>query len=116
MKAFNLLLVLTLISAFYCRDCSGFAEKASICNQADFDLNLYYRCCFIEAAVSQSGSELTIRMCTPVTRALYNNVTALVDEATRKVREQITLDFKVSVDCTSNYINISILFLILLLL
>ena len=116
MKALYLLLVLTLISAFYSRECEGLAQKASECNQADFNTTIFYRCCFIEAEMSMAGSEITVRACSPVTKIMFDNVTALIEEATKEMKKQIPADFKVRVDCTSNYINISILFLILLLL
>ena len=117
MKVLNIILVLSFLYSCYNRACSGLASKASQCNEDSiFDTKKYHRCCFVEAEAEKDSSEFRIKLCYPVEKSVYNNITALLNEATKNVRKIYDIDVKVKVDCNCYYINISILLLALLLL
>lgn len=116
MKALKLLLALTLISSFYSRNCEGLASRASHCNEADFNKTKYFKCCLFALEVSKPGQELKIKYCDPITKKQYNNITELMNEEIKKWQVKYNTDFTASIECNSNYLSASILFLILLLL
>ncbi len=116
MKVLYLLLVLTFLYSCYSRECTGLATKASECNDALLDTKKYYRCCYVDAEAEKYGSEFKFKFCVPVVESVYKNITALINEATKKAKQMADVEFKVSVDCNCNYIGVSILLIALLLL
>ena len=95
MKVVNLILILAFLSLSYNRKCEGLATKASECNDAEFDTSEYYRCYYIDSEAEKDSSEFKIKFCSPVTKSDYYNITALINEATKQVRQKTDIDVKV---------------------
>ena len=116
MKTLHLLLVALLISLYYCENeegegsnnenyCEdlGTPSKAKDCHNRKLDPNTDEKyCCFLDFGDGESE-------CEGYTQRDYNKVDEYIDAA-EKANE------KLSIDCSSNYIIISLLSLILLFL
>ena len=105
-KISYLLLISLIISNIYCDSECGRDDlapnKVEDCTSLSVDAE-FYKCCFLE----YSGG----KFCTEVTKAQYDEIDEYIDEL-----EDGTGDDDVEIDCSSRYIIMSLLSLIILLL
>ena len=107
MKAFYFLLIALFVYQCYSTPCvavSNPTEKKN-CNDAEVPSG-YHKCCY---AVAKKGSEEQ-KACMPVKKEEYDDISKYIDN-TKKAQ---SLD-KLDVDCSSKYLVISILSLLLFL-
>ena len=114
-KSIFLLIAILLVAKFNCEDgddddeyCSGKnAKSVDDCQKLKLftaDGVEYKHCCFLDA--KKSGDD--VKACVPLTQKDYDEIDDYIDN------QNIYSD--VSLDCSSNYIIVSILSLILLIL
>ena len=103
---FAILLVLQF--NFVTNDCGGSGSKVEDCQSKTLGTG-EYKCCFWEGEWDGgSGSG-----CGPLTKDQYDNIDDYID----KEEENAGLDdYELDIDCSSNYLLISLLSLILLIL
>ena len=117
MKAFYFVLALTLLAMTYSRDCDeGQAEKAKDCNEANFDKTQYHRCCFVDSKGTKDGQDINLKICKPISKADFDKIKETVEKLEKQMEDENYKSVKVKIDCSSNYIVLSTLSLILFLL
>ena len=105
MKALYWILLILLLSKYNSEKCTGLTDDKKSCKGRELEGD-EYRCCFAKYKVA--GTE--IKGCSPVTKDEYEKI----DDTLKKLEDDY--DFKdVSFDCSSNFIVISLLSLIILL-
>ena len=114
-----MLLTILLISQFYCDDyddgnigkCSNEnAKKTSDCEK--LDPGEYHKCCFYKLKIE--GEDVD-SYCMAVTKQMYEKIKDTIKDM-EKDEDYEDVSVKISIDCGSNYIIISVLSLILLFL
>ena len=124
-KSLFLLLVIFLISQCYCQDGFDFLDYGD-CYKEDVSKvkdceglsvgSSYYKCCLLESEGKINGEKKKEKVCEPVTEDNYKNIKDFI-KTRKKLAEGLgAKDVKLSIDCRSNYIFISIVSLISLLL
>ena len=116
MKALYLALACILLSMIYSRICDGDAENVKDCQAATFDNTTYYRCCFIDSKAKMGGKEINTKVCGEVNKDEYDNIKKKIEDLEKHMKDTGFESPKVSVNCKSNYIFLSIISLILFLL
>ncbi len=125
-KAIYLLLLSLLLSQIYCQDTPddyknycGKEEDGTVKDEDDCHNRKLrdgdYRCCFVEYEGTFQGEKRERKSCLPLTKDEYDKIDDLVDAQKKGVGEGNQID-DFSIDCSSNYIMISLLSLILLFL
>ena len=120
-KDLFLFLAILLISQYYCDD----EDDDSPCWKEDVPGKEvctgreagegYYKCCFLKSEYEEDGKKGTYQGCWPVTKDQYDKIKDTIEEL-EKLDNEGDSKSSVSLDCSSNYIIISILPLILLFL
>ena len=123
-KAIYLLLLYTILPQIFCNDnilsqnerCGK--EGDGTVNDEDYcyDRKLVegeYRCCFVEFEGTFDGKKEEGKLCVPITKDQYDNIDDFIDAEKKDVDEGEKID-DYSIDCESNYIIISFLYLIVL--
>ena len=106
---FAILLVLQF--NFVTNSCSGDASSVEDCQSKTLGTG-QYKCCFGEGEWDGgSGSG-----CIPLTKDQYDNIDDYIDKEEENAENSGLNDYELDIDCSSNYLLISLLSLILLIL
>ena len=119
-KALFLLLAILLISQYYCDDelDDGECDKENVSKASECEKlkpGDYYKCCYYKTKLKKDGKEETRTGCEPLTKGEYDKIKDYIKESENSAKAA-GYSADVSVDCSSNYIIISILSLLLLFL
>ena len=122
-KALYLLLAILLLSQLYCDDtdgdyCDGHgASSVDECQKYKFneddvdgDGNPYKYCCYSKAEADGK----TKTECISLTQKDYDDIDDFIDDLEKLAKDYAKIDADYSVDCSSNYIMISLLSLIVI--
>ena len=121
-KTLFLILVILLLSKFYCQDdyteseCEKKegAKKKKDCNGLGVSKNAY-KCCYVKIEGSLEGKSLDYEGCSEIDKESYDKIKDLIEEREKDIKDKGgKYDIK-KYDCNSNYLLISIMSLILLL-
>ena len=118
MKALYALLIILLLSLYKaettCTDTTK-PSKASECNSRTLETN-QYRCCFLYMKATVMSITSENQKCLPVTQTEYLNIKQVIT-TTKEMAEKtgVKID-KIDIDCSSSYLYISLLALIIFLL
>ena len=121
-KTLFLILVILLLSKFYCQDdyteseCEKKegAKKKKDCNGLGVSKNAY-KCCYVKTEGSIKGQSLDDESCMEIDKESYDKIKEFIEKQEKDVKEAGgKLEVK-KLDCSSNYLLISIMSLILLL-
>ncbi len=117
MKALYALLIILLLSLYKAETCLDTTKpsKASECNSRTLESN-QYRCCYLYMKATVMSVTSENKKCLPVTEAEYLNIKQLIT-TTKEMAEKtgVKID-KIDIDCSSSYLYISLLALIIFLL
>ncbi len=116
MKALYLALACILLSMIYSRICDGDAENVKDCQAATFDNTTFYRCCFIDSKAKKDGKEINTKVCSEIKKDEYDNIKKKIEDLEKQMKDIGYESPKVSINCESNYIFLSIISLALFLL
>ncbi len=111
-----LLIGILLLSQTIQEDCDivdDSINSVSDCEKRDLDAD-EYRCCFFEEEMTVGGQTKKLKGCTALTKAQFDDIDDYIDkgeEAAKAANYEIE-DF--DIDCSSIYITISLLSLIIL--
>jgi len=115
MKAYFFVILLGALAMYSCAECEGSASSVSDCEKRTLPTGAY-RCCYGESKVTFMGATTETKGCAPITKDQYDNIEKFMEDL-KKQSEAIGAKVdKLSVDCNSNYIIISMLGLLLLFL
>ena len=118
MKALYALLIILLLSLYKaettCTDTTK-PSKASECNSRTVETN-QYKCCYLYVKVTAMSITSEDKKCLPVTQAEYDNIKEVISKS-KEIAEKtgVKVD-KIDIDCSSSYLYISLLALIIFLL
>ena len=117
MKALYALLIILLLSLYKAETCLSTTKpsKASECNSRTIETN-QYKCCYLYVKVTAMSITSEDKKCLPVTQAEYDNIKQVIT-TTKEMAEKtgVKID-KIDIDCSSSYLYISLLALIIFLL
>ena len=117
MKALYALLIILLLSLYKAETCLSTTKpsKASECNSRTIETN-QYKCCYLYVKVTAMSITAEDMKCLPVTQAEYDNIKQVIT-TTKEMAEKtgVKID-KIDIDCSSSYLYISLLALIIFLL
>ena len=117
MKALYALLIILLLSLYKAETCTDTTKpsKASECNSRTIETN-QYRCCYLYVKATFMSITSEDKKCLPVTQAEYDNIKQVIT-TTKEMAEKtgVKID-KIDIDCSSSYLYISLLALIIFLL
>ena len=128
-KAFSLILIALLIAQYIgaidsiddlVADPDSECEKKRTANgvsdceklKAGADTN---KCCFIEAESEKDGQKGTYKSCISITKDSYDKIADIIDDM-EDAYEKAGVEGDISIDCSSNYIILSLISLTILLL
>ena len=123
-KAVFFLLAILLISQYYCDDedddyldkgdCNDKEDVSKVSECEKLDAGDYFKCCFVKTKDKDLGEHTS---CEPITKENYDKIKDYIKQYKKDLKEEEGLSsVDVSINCGSNYIIISALSLILLLL
>ena len=118
MKGLHMLLAVLILSLYCCQEKEEYCDTDIKANGIDDCKNLkldeeeMYKCCFAEG----KGNGQTEKNCWPVTKGEYDEIKDFIKTLESEAKKDAGFDVEYSVDCSSNYIIISLLSLILLFL
>ena len=117
MKALYALLIILLLSLYKAETCLSTTKpsKASECNSRTLETN-QYKCCYLYVKVTAMSITSENKQCVPVTQPEYDNIKEVISK-TKEITEKtgVKVD-KIDIDCSSSYLYISLLALIIFLL
>ena len=114
MKAILFLILIVLNSQKEWEICSGpSAEDDAYCHSLALSSDAF-RCCYREIKYNNRGTSIEAQDCQPLTKDQYDDIPGYISDGEEELREKGYTDIKLSVDCNSNYVKISLLSLILL--
>ena len=117
MKALYALLIILLLSLYKAETCLATTQpsKASECNSRTLETN-QYKCCYLYVKVTAMSITSEDKKCLPVTQAEYDNIKEVISKS-KEIAEKtgVKVD-KIDIDCSSSYLYISLLALIIFLL
>ena len=117
MKALYALLIILLLSLYKAETCLATTKpsKASECNSRTLETN-QYRCCYLYMKATVMSITSENQKCLPVTQTEYLNIKQVIT-TTKEMAEKtgVKID-KIDIDCSSSYLYISLLALIIFLL
>ena len=102
-----LILLVILLSQYECFECSGFGINKKDCNERELRSG-DYRCCYLY--YRHAGDET--KKCVPIDKIHYDDIKTYL-KPYKEVKEAKGSNF--TFDCNSNYIIISMLWLVLVL-
>ena len=117
MKSMYLLIFILFISQSYTRRCAAEASASSIndCKGLELDEGYSY-CCYIVEDFEYLGQDFKLHHCGQLTKGQYDDIDYYIDEA-EDLAEKTGIDYdELSVDCSSTYIMITLISLILFFL
>ena len=119
MKVFAALLIVLLVSQYYCeKTCNSFVSANSYNDCKDLKLSSNgYRCCYLEYTYDYLGEKITTKRCDDISKYYYDNIDDYEDtiEVIVDALGGDNVDVK-TIECGSNYLVISLFSLILLFL
>ena len=117
MKSLYALLIILLLSLYKAETCLATTKpsKASECNSRTLETN-QYKCCYLYVKATFMSVTSEDMKCLPVTQAEYDNIKEVINK-TKEISEKtgVKID-KINIDCSSSYLYISLLALIIFLL
>ena len=117
MKALYALLIILLLSLYKAETCLATTKpsKASECNSRTLETN-QYKCCYLYMKATVMSITSENQKCLPVTQTEYLNIKQVIT-TTKEMAEKtgVKID-KIDIDCSSSYLYISLLALIIFLL
>ena len=123
MKVFAALLIVLLVSQYYCeKTCSSFVSANSYDDCKDLKLSSNgYRCCYLEYTYDYLGEKVTTKRCDDISKYYYDNlddyedtIEIIVDALGGNNVNVKTIDCGSKRTNDSNYLVISLFSLILL--
>ena len=123
MKVFAALLIVLLVSQYYCeKTCSSFVSANSYNDCKDLKLSSNgYRCCYLEYTYDYLGEKVTTKRCDDISKYYYDNlddyedtIEIIVDALGGNNVNVKTIDCGSKSTNDSNYLVISLFSLILL--
>ena len=123
MKVFAALLIVLLVSQYYCeKTCSSFVSANSYDDCKDLKLSSNgYRCCYLEYTYDLMGEKVTTKRCDDISKYYYDNIDdykdtieIIVDALGGDNVNVKTIDCGSKRSNDSNYLVISLFSLILL--
>ena len=123
MKVFAALLIVLLVSQYYCeKTCSSFVSANSYDDCKDLKLSSNgYRCCYLEYTYDYLGEKITTKRCDDISKYYYDNIDdykdtieIIVDALGGDNVNVKTIDCGSKRSNDSNYLVISLFSLILL--
>ncbi len=117
MKALYALLIILLLSLYKAETCTASTKpsKASECNSRTLETN-QYRCCYLYVKATFMSVTSEDMKCLPVTQAEYDNIKEVISKSKEMAEKTGVKVDKIDIDCSSSYLYISLLALIIFLL
>jgi len=116
MKALYALLIILLLSINKTEKCQGSEPtQASSCHSRDKTGN-EFRCCYVNQKYYLMGTLEKGKFCQAVTKSEFDNINDLVKSLKAGVEKMGGIFEIFEIDCSSNYLYISLLSLIIFLL
>ena len=117
MKAIYILLTIIFISQSICEKCSEKTNPQSYsdCKGLEVDEGDMY-CCYVYEKIEYKGRTETDRTCYSASKAEYDNIDAIEDLYEDLVKDVGGEVEEISIECPANYIFISLLSFIIILL
>ena len=116
MKALYTLLILLLLSIYKAEECSTKeATKDTDCTGLNPGAG-YYRCCYSYVKGTIGGKDVEQKTCLPILKTNWDNIKDYVKTQKAAVETGDNKVSKYEINCSSNYLYISLLSLVLILL
>lgn len=117
MKALYALLIILLLSLYKAETCTASTKpsKASECNSRTLETN-QYKCCYLYVKATFMSVTSEDKKCLPVTQAEYDNIKEVINKSKEMAEKTGVKVDKIDIDCSSSYLYISLLALIIFLL
>ena len=120
-KALFLILVVSLITQYHFELSEGECEEKdanSVSECEKLNPGDYHKCCLYEWNYEKADEDgfKSYKFCSTITKEDYDNIKDYVKKAEKEEEDALGFGADFSIDCGSNYIMISLMSLILLLL
>jgi hypothetical protein len=118
MKVLFVLLISILVSLYKAEKCDSDAKpkEASDCHNLDKSVDNQYKCCYVYEKYFLMGSLEKGKLCHPVTQIEFNNIKDVIKSYKDAIEKMGGILDTYNIDCSSNYLFISLLLLMILLL
>ena len=116
MKALYVLLILLLLSIYKAEDCSNKeATKDTDCTGLDPGSGVY-RCCYQYVKGTVNDKDVEQKTCLPISKTDWDTIKDYVKKQKEESEKAGSKVSKYEINCSSNYLYISLLSLVLILL
>ena len=119
MKILHFLLIILLVSissALKCNSTDVEPEQAKECNIRDKSIDNMERCCYVYQKYFLMGGLEKGKFCTPLTKIEFENIKDVIKSYKDAIEKLGGIIDTFEIDCSSNYIYISLLSLMIFLL
>jgi hypothetical protein len=117
MKVLYALLIILLVSIYKAEKCKGSEPNQAIdCHYREKSVENQYKCCYIYQKYFLLGTLEISKSCTPVTLDEFNNIKDLIKTLKEGIEKMGGIFDTLVFDCSSNYLYISLLSLMIILL
>ena len=118
MKVLFVLLISILVSLYKAEKCNSTVvpNQVSDCHNRDKSIDNQYKCCYVYEKYFLMGSLEKGKSCTPVTQIEFNNIKDVIKTYKEAIEKMGGILDTYDIDCSSNYLFISLLLLMILLL
>ena len=118
MKGLHIVLAIILVALYNAAEkCTDIftPSKASECNSLKVD-DGFYKCCYMHSKISIGEVLHEAKICTEINKTSYDNIKDFVAEYKKEIEKTGSKVSSFDVDCSSKYLYISLLSLMVLLI
>ena len=118
MKGLHIVLAIILVALYNAAEkCTDIftPSKASECNSLKVD-DGFYKCCYIYTKISIAEVSRESKSCTEINKTTYDNIKDFVTKSKEAMEKTGSKVSSFDVDCSSKYLYISLLSLMVLLI
>ena len=117
MKILNGLLIILLVSIYKAKNCTAtLPTQASDCHNSEKTIENQYRCCYVYQKYFFMGTLKKGYSCHPLTKIEFENIKEVIKSFKEGVEKMGGIYETLDIQCTSNYLYISLLSLMIFLL
>ena len=119
MKVLHVLLIILLVSIYKAQKCNSTdpkPEQPKDCYNRDKSIDNQHRCCYIYEKYFLMGGLEKGKSCTPLTKIEFNNIKDVIKSYKEAIEKMGGIIDTFEINCFSNYLYISLLSLMMLLL
>ena len=117
MKALTSLLIMILLALYKAENCKDSTpNEPSDCHNRGKSIEDQYRCCYVYQKYTLMGNYIDTKSCAPLTKTEFENIKEVIKSLKEGIEKMGGKFDTFDIKCSSNYLYISLLSLMIFLL